>query len=306
MKSSRLSLVVMAAATLATLAGRTAQAQMVVHFGTVAQFGGPEDLDLTGNFPYAINLDDDQDRTVNGVTFKTDRNPIPGYSFTIPNEVTVWQTKPEFGDTADDDALEEIMQDIRWTNVSGVGAFFDVNGLHDYKLQLLWSGNHDENRRWQIDINGQRAVTEAQSLGEFPYDIGKSIVYTTTVGSSASIDVIYSLGTAGTDPNGILQAITVEDLGAVRLAGDANGDDLVNLSDFDLIRANLYTGTTLGQGDVDFDGDVDLDDFGYWKTAFGGGGPSSVPEPATITMITTGGLLLGGWGWRRARRRATV
>lgn len=305
MSCLRFAFVVTAATALASLASQPANAQMVVHFGTVEQFRGPDDLDLTGDIVYAVSQNHEQDRVVNGVNFLTDINPIPGYSHTMPQIVSTWQTKPEFGDSVDDDNLEEIMNDIRWTERSGVGWDMVVEPGHDFKLQLLWSGNHEENRRWQIDVNGQRVVTEAQSLGELPYDIGASIVYTGTFTQSFVRDrfqVRYSLGPAGTDPNGILSAIILEDLGQQVVAGDANGDDEVNLEDFDLIRANLFTGTTLAQGDVDIDGDVDLDDFGFWKSEFGGGG-GAVPEPGSLAMLATGGIILGGLGWRRARRR---
>lgn len=84
--------------------------------------------------------------------------------------------------------------------------------------------------------------------------------------------------------------------------GDANGDGVVNIADFDLIRNNFRRTVVAGEdGDVNATGTVDFEDFRLWKTAFGGGGPSNVPEPATVSMVVIGcvGMFLA----RRARAR---
>lgn len=79
--------------------------------------------------------------------------------------------------------------------------------------------------------------------------------------------------------------------GAASVIGDADGNGVVNLVDFDLIRNNFRKSVTAGEdGDIDFSSVVDFDDFRIWKDAFGGGGPSSVPEPSTISLLVAGGL----------------
>src|ERR1043165_3507416 len=104
---------------LGLLGAGIARANTVVLLGTVSQFTGPDDpnLDLTGQFDYAINFStDDPVRTVKGLQFKPDNQIIPGATLLGPQFVTPWQTKPEFGATPDANALEDIMQDIKWAD----------------------------------------------------------------------------------------------------------------------------------------------------------------------------------------------
>ncbi len=82
--------------------------------------------------------------------------------------------------------------------------------------------------------------------------------------------------------------------GSAGVIGDVNGDLIVDISDFDLIRQNFRTGTTLEQGDLDFSGLVDLADFKIWKNAFSGpGAPASVPEPSTWALLCMGAAAAG-------------
>jgi hypothetical protein len=53
------------------------------------------------------------------------------------------------------------------------------------------------------------------------------------------------------------------------LPGDANGDGLVNLADFGILRANFGTGSLFSQGDFNRDGIVNLADFGILRANFG-------------------------------------
>ena len=147
-----------------------ALAGTVVTLGPVRPCTGPADpnLDFTGLFDYAVNFSpDDPVRTVSGLTFRPDTQSIPGASFIGPRNVTAWQAKPEYGVSADANALEEIMHDIRWALSPGekLQATLAVTPNIPYKIQILISGNNAENRIWDIRINGQPAVDEITSLG---------------------------------------------------------------------------------------------------------------------------------------------
>lgn len=93
--------------------------------------------------------------------------------------------------------------------------------------------------------------------------------------------------------------------------GDTDGDGIVELTDFDPIRANFRnTVTSRAQGDLVVNGRVDFDDFRQWKTAFLGGGGSlagidlgfteSVPEPSSVTVAIF--ALLGIYVMKRDSR----
>lgn len=83
--------------------------------------------------------------------------------------------------------------------------------------------------------------------------------------------------------------------------GDVNLDDVVDIDDFDIIRANFYEGTTRESGDLNFDGLVTESDFRIWKDAFGAGGPNSVPEPSSWVLLVGASLGVAAYVRRRAR-----
>ncbi|MES2707465.1 MAG: lamin tail domain-containing protein [Verrucomicrobiota bacterium] len=203
--------------------GMPLRAATTVHLGTVKQFSGPADpnLDLAGFFEYAVNFSsDDPVRTVAGVNFQPDNQPIPGVTITAPQNVTPWQSRPEYGSSADADALEEIMADIRWANSGGgekLQATLAVKAGVRYKIQVLISGNTSENRRWDIRLNGQQAVDEITSLGASPgntYAAGRSTVWAcefVPAGSTATVEMgSFFGGNDGGDRNPIWQALTLE------------------------------------------------------------------------------------------------
>lgn len=206
------------AAMLSLLAGE-ARGNTVVNLGTLSQITGPQDLDLVGQMVYAINFSaNDPVRTVAGVQFLPDTQAIPGATLYGPNNVTPWQNRPEFGASADANELEEILHDIRWaTNPDKLSARLAVTAGEEYKLQVLFSGNTFEDRKWDIRVNGQNAVDEVTSLGASPgqsYSSARATLYTYQFTAPTST-VVVEMGSffgnnEGGDRNPIWQALTLE------------------------------------------------------------------------------------------------
>jgi hypothetical protein len=142
------------------------QAATTVNAGSVSNVTGPGSLNLT-NVVYAVNFNGPS-LTVNGVNFSPDNTPPPGFSSVGPQLVTAWQTKPEFGATTDDNNLEQIYHDIRWTQDGfnpPLQANMDVTPGQMYRLQILFYGNNPEARGWDIGVEGALVVDNITSLG---------------------------------------------------------------------------------------------------------------------------------------------
>lgn len=80
--------------------------------------------------------------------------------------------------------------------------------------------------------------------------------------------------------------------------GDANGDGVTDLVDFNLLKSNFgATGVGWQGGDFDLDGQTALTDFVILKENFGTGSP--VPEPSTWALAALAGCLAATAGRRR-------
>ncbi|MCC5829331.1 MAG: PEP-CTERM sorting domain-containing protein [Phycisphaeraceae bacterium] len=85
--------------------------------------------------------------------------------------------------------------------------------------------------------------------------------------------------------------------------GDANGDLVIDDLDLALLQANLgMDNARWGMGDFDMDGRVSLRDAFLLFANYDSGDepPALIPEPASLTLLALGGLLLAG---RRQRQR---
>ncbi|MGD9637101.1 MAG: hypothetical protein AB7U97_27715, partial [Pirellulales bacterium] len=92
------------------------------------------------------------------------------------------------------------------------------------------------------------------------------------------------------------------------LAGDYNGDSIVNAADYSVWRDHLglVGGATASQGDGDGDGDVDNLDYTVWKSNYGMSGPfgagavagnsQAVPEPTAWLTVCLGLALVATYG----------
>ena len=294
-------------------------AQATIIKGEMVTVTGPEDL-VTLAFPdqviYAIDVWGDQDRDVLGVTFLGDNvdgaENIDGYRTDFTHTVTGWETKPEYGDTVDDDNFEEINHDIRWTsNPSGpVGVHFEgLDPNITYTLQLLISGNHQENRKWDIFIEDELVVDEVDSNNDQSYDQGISYAYTYSFNpTDDELNVTFDQGTTGSDGNAILSAVIVAVAGGGVTLGDFNQDGAIDTADFQIIVDNFnMRPKSFFEGDIDFNRTVDLADFLKFRMIFAEGGQlganATVPEPAALLSLVCGASICGFYGRRRHRKK---
>ncbi|MBH06661.1 MAG: hypothetical protein CMJ20_10095 [Phycisphaeraceae bacterium] len=98
--------------------------------------------------------------------------------------------------------------------------------------------------------------------------------------------------------------IAFYDPGMSTVAGDANGDGLVDVADRDIVGLNFNAiGVQFGDGDFNGDGRIDVADLG---TNWGGSQTASlnilIPEPATVLTLNLGlfcfGIRRRSSGWR--------
>jgi hypothetical protein len=104
-------------------------------------------------------------------------------------------------------------------------------------------------------------------------------------------DAIRIRGTAG----GTYEFTTILELeahGMILAPGDVNADGLVDSQDFSILKTNFALTGAWGDGNLNDDGIVDSQDFSILKAHFGERSPSPAPEPATLAILTVGGLAL--------------
>jgi len=102
-------------------------------------------------------------------------------------------------------------------------------------------------------------------------------------------------------------ATTVQLQNLLALAGDTDGDQDIDLSDYTRLATNFApggNGLVWIDGDFDSDGDIDLSDYNSLASNFapGGYGTTAVPEPGTILLALLL-LVLGSWFRQLPTRR---
>lgn len=152
------------------------QAALGQPYFTGARFTGPGELDLDGIFPYAIDIGDTSGNTVATIgqaTF-TGEN-VAGFSISSDSLLGAWGTKPDYGSTPEDDALENMMHSIRYDsagNVIQTAVQIDMdlpNLSFPYKLQLIFSENDPflsspGLRSFDITVEGVSLLDEFDTL----------------------------------------------------------------------------------------------------------------------------------------------
>jgi hypothetical protein len=283
-----------------------------VSFGTLTVFTGGdpgEGLDLSGVFQYALDAGGAGGYKVGDASFTSDFGP--GHSIESHHIANPWGTASSFGDTVNDNNLEQLMAGIRWSEVRephfGVKVNLDRLAPNaNYKLQLLVAEKCC-NRAFDVLIDDETAVTELFAPGligtpEVPNlsNLNAGVVYTHEFKAGSETMSILLTGENGlhADRNAILQGLTLE---LVSQVGDFNLDSKVDLTDFGILRDNMLTGDRYTQGDIDFNGAVDLRDFVKFKGVFGSQAAAAVPEPSSAVLLGIAAICLG-WAARRRGR----
>ena len=140
---------------------------------------------------------------------------------------------------------------------------------------------------------GPNAASQDLSLAQ--------IVVPVVAGSGPPSQAAVTLTGAVTDINGTLTQISGYD--AWLIPGDANTDGYVSLADYTVWAANYDPGgpgtAIWGTGDFTGDGLVTLADYTVWAANYTGAPASLVPEPATLGLLSVGGLALIRRRWGR-------
>jgi hypothetical protein len=124
-----------------------------------------------------------------------------------------------------------------------------------------------------------------------------------------SIDELWVFDSA-LDPAQITTLMTNNGFGPPALLGDTDGNGIVNIADFEPIRANFRKSVSMrSEGDLVRNGVVDFADFRQWKDAFTAAGGSlaglnlnfgaNVPEPSAAIIVLSAAIALVCY--RRAR-----
>ncbi len=72
------------------------------------------------------------------------------------------------------------------------------------------------------------------------------------------------------------------------LPGDFNGDEVVDMADFNIMVSNFNTAGAFADGDFNFNGQIELSDFAKFRTVFNAApvaAAASVPEPACLLLL---------------------
>ena len=149
-----------------------------------------EGLDLEGSFAYAINVGGPGNLVVGDAVF-TDGSQAgmqggssPGATINEANEDNPWTYVANFGDTANDNNLETVMESIRW-NAFGthppLNVDLEVEAGMPYRLQLLFAeGIWD--RGFDIRVEDELAVgaftIHVAQGGFWPDNEDRAVVYT--------------------------------------------------------------------------------------------------------------------------------
>jgi len=181
---------------------------------TVGTFTGGdagEGLDLDGTFLYAFNVG-----TNGAAGLARDANftsdSAPGITVSAANQIPNWHN-PIYGDTANDNVIEKVLQSIRWMGAPGVVGV-DLQGMEPgkrYKLQLLFAETGTA-RGFDVNIEGATFVNDFfPGLAQGASNSQGSVVTLEYIARDTVLNIVLNgnTTTAG-DKNPILSGVTLE------------------------------------------------------------------------------------------------
>lgn len=127
------------------------------------------------------------------------------------------------------------------------------------------------------------------------------VAETIAIGANQDLVLVVEGLTAG-EMRGFINTLEIVKL-AGPLSPDVNRDGIVDLGDFNVIRANFMNSVAIGlDGDANSDGQVDQRDFYFWRETYISQGGDladivwvAVPEPASAALLAFAPLLTRLW-----------
>ncbi len=258
----------------------------------------------------------------NNNVFKLQNTPVPVISFEAYMwEDAFWSELPQaeaFGNTGRTDlmgapeaaGLEAAQTDIF---ITATGAQHPLGaGFPEGRLRIH---TQPYSVNFGTPSSDAKVIATADEAGEFPtyyiYETNDTLVDGSTVPAAR---IALFVGQAA-DPNAnfgpmpeffndaalaLIDAAFEFALGPKPTPGDVNRDGDINLDDFNVIASEFLT-EGMTPADVNHDMKVDFTDFGLWKlnAQAGAGGQTLVPEPNGLWLLGIASLALGAL---RARR----
>jgi hypothetical protein len=191
------------------LQGLTVEDRGVTGIVTTGTFANAAALDFVGSFVHAINLNGPGGAIVGNATFTADN--AAGMLLGAENNIPTW-ILPDYGATSDDDALESVMQSIRWTATNSeeeqLSLDLAVNPGGMYRLQLLFD---DDGTARGFDVMFEDIlVLNNWQAGDGLLNTGSFISYEFTATDDMFNIVLDGFSTGFGDKNPILNAATLE------------------------------------------------------------------------------------------------
>jgi MYXO-CTERM domain-containing protein len=198
----------------------------VVHFGQLSTFGSASELDLSGTFPYAVDVGGGGGQSITGQAFTT--AGVAGVSISANAGADPWVNTPTLTGT-DSTALRDLMNSIRYGSGQSMSVGLAVSAGQTYKLQLLFneswwynagpappSGGTGSRRYFDIVIEGALAVDEFEIQGATGQDQQpqtRCAVFTHTFAAGDdTLNIVLARGSTSGDNNPLIQAFTLEEI----------------------------------------------------------------------------------------------